>query len=425
MSILNILNELSFTSSRLEKEKILKREFDNKLLKKTFYTCYSPVLTYWIQKTPAYNNTAVAMNLQTAIDRLLSRIATRAVTGNAAVDFYQALLCSLTPDDAEVLTRIVNRDLRCGVNTPTINKIWKGLVPTYELMLAETDPKKLKFPCYVQTKMDGLRCLITHTRPAFEIVMRTRNGNQITSLEAMHDQLCRIIPPGETWDGELVCVGDDGQFLERKISNGILNKAIRGTISPQEVERVIFVVWDIIDQTKTIPYKDRFARLSSRLNLDRGKVILVHNWRADNLRQVELLFENALLDGEEGVIAKNIDAVWQPKRTFDIVKFKAEKECDLLVTGWEFGKATGKNAHRLGALVCESADSKVVVNVGGGYSDEERDEITHEFAVDKIIEVVYNSRISKKDGGPDSLYLPRFKKFRPDKTTASTSEEIK
>ena len=427
MTILSILNELAATSKRTEKESILRREIRNEELKLVLWAAYNPDITYWISKHPdvsEYDRSGVLGESMAIVD-LLDNIAIRKITGNAAIEFYRKTLEKCTADQAEVIRRVVDRDLRCGVGVPTINKIWPLLIPEYELMLAETDAKKLKYPCYVQTKMDGLRCLITHTNPAFNIVMRTRGGNQITSLEAMYDHLSRVIPPGETWDGELVCVGEDGRFLERKISNGILNKAIRGTISPQEVERVIFVVWDIIDQTKTIPYKDRFAQLSARLNLDSRKVVLVQNWRADNLKQVERLFEIALLGGEEGVIAKNIDAVWQPKRTFDLVKFKAEKECDLLVTGWEFGKANGKNAHRLGALVCESADGKVVVNVGGGYSDEERDKITPEFAVDKIIEVVYNSRISKKDGGSDSLYLSRFKKFRPDKTTASSSEEIK
>ena len=421
MSILAILNDLAATTSRKEKEYILKEHKDNALLKVVFWAAYNPDLTYWIQKTPAYNNTSVAMDLQTAIGRLLTRVATRGVTGNAAIEFYQALLCSLTADDAEVLKRIVNRDLRCGVNIPTINKIWKGAIPTYELMLAETDPKRLVFPCYVQLKMDGLRCLITRTLND-EIILRTRNGNQITSLEVMYDQLRQVIKLGETWDGELVCY-QDGVPMNRKVSNGILNKAIRNTISPQEANLVVFVVWDIVDQTQSIPYKARFAQLSAALVNHANKVIPVQNWRADNLARVEQLFEEALQGGHEGVIAKNIDAVWQPKRTFDLVKFKAEKTVDLLVVGWEEG--TGKNAGRTGALVCETSDGLVRVNVGTGFSDPERIEFAINRPIDSIVEVLYNARITKKGGGVDSLYLPRFVKIRDDKSEASSSKEVK
>lgn len=402
MSILPILNELAATSKRTEKEKILRRELNNEELKTVFWAAYSSEITWWIAKHPdpsKYDDCGI-LGESVVIGNLLSNIANRKITGNAAIEYYKQQLEKCSIDQAIVIRRVIDRDLRCGVGVPTINKIWPNLVPEYELMLAEPDPKKLKFPCYVQTKMDGLRCLITHNKTDFTITMRTRGGNELSSLEPLYDRLARIIPPGETWDGELVCYDSDGIPLPRQASNGILNKALRGTISPEQIEMVVFVVWDEIDQTKTIPYKDRFAKLLARQIYFGSKVVMVQNWLADSMQQVEELFEQALELGQEGVIAKNIDAVWQPKRTFDIVKFKAEKECDLL-------------------------NGKVVVNVGGGYSDEERDEITHELAVDKIIEVVYNSRISKKDGGPDSLYLPRFKKFRPDKTTASTSEEIK
>lgn len=424
MSILNILNEMSLTSSRIEKEKILKREFYNDLLKKTFYTCYSPDLTFWIQKTPEIAHNLDRMDLNYAINQLVDKIATRAVTGNAAIELYQALLSSLPADDAEVLRRIVIRDLRCGVNTPTINKIWAGLIPTYELMLAETDPKRLVFPCYVQNKFDGLRCLITRTQND-EIILRTRNGNQITSLSVMEPYLKEVIHPGETWDGELVCYAD-GKPLSRKISNGILNKAIRGTILPTEADLVTFQCWDIIDQTQTIIYMERLVAMhyrfidNSKSNPKVNPVAITEAW---SLEEVEAMFASALEEGKEGVIAKNIYSVWQPKRTFDLVKFKAEKTVDLLVVGWEEG--TGKNAGRTGALVCETSDGLVRVNVGTGYSDAERIAFMKNKPIDSIVEVLYNERITKKGGGVDSLYLPRFVKIRHDKTQANSSKEVK
>lgn len=51
MSILAILNDLAATTSRKEKEYILKEHKDNELLKIVFWAAYNPDLTYWIQKT--------------------------------------------------------------------------------------------------------------------------------------------------------------------------------------------------------------------------------------------------------------------------------------------------------------------------------------------------------------------------------------
>lgn len=420
--ILSILNQLAATTSRYEKHYILKENQDNELLKKVFWATYNPDLTYWIQKTPAYINTSTTIALKAAIETLQEQIATRAVTGNAAIDLYQSLLCGLSENDAEVLRRIVIRDLRCGVNTPTINKIWQGLIPTYELMLAESDPKRLKFPCFVQNKFDGLRCLITRTQNE-EIALRTRNGNKIISLGVMEPFLKEVIRIGETWDGELVCYSD-GKPLSRKVSNGILNKAIRGTISPAEAALATFQCWDIIDKTQTIPYKDRLNMMHSRFaDGSNAKVFPVKTETVKTMHEVGTLFEMALESGEEGVIAKNTDAVWQPKRTFDLVKFKAENTVDLIVVGWEEG--TGKNVGRTGTLVCETSDGLVRVNVGTGYSDAQRIEFMQNKPIDRIVEVVYNARITKKGGGVDSLYLPRFIKIRDDKSEANSSNEVK
>jgi hypothetical protein len=427
--ILEVLDELAASTKRTMKEKILKRESDNEDLKTVFWAAYNPDITWWISKHPSVGeHSNQSIGTSEAINRILTTLSTRKLTGNAAIGYYRETLELCDEPDAIVIQRVVDRDLRCGVGVPTINKIWPNLVPTYEFQLAEEDPKKLIFPCYVQIKEDGLRDHITVTSMG-DVIMRTRGGNVITSLSIMDDAIKAVIPTGETWDGELICVDDYGNKLDRKTSNGILNKAIRGTITPEEASKVIFVVWDIVDQTKTIPYIDRFDRLTNILsqsaasNLHDSKVRIVKNWIAFDLDQVEILFEKALDGGLEGVVAKNLHAVWQPKRTFDLVKFKADKSADLVVTGWIVG--TGKNSDRLGALTCRSSDGGVKVNVGIGFSDDDRNWMAPDVILDKIVEVVYNSRITKKGGGVDSLYLPRFKQIRWDKTTANSSDEIK
>ena len=165
MSILSILNEIASTSKRTEKEKILLREKNNEELKNTFWAAYNPDITWWISKHPQILNytTEEAFTLSFSIKLMLDNVASRKVTGNSAIETYQNILSSLNKDDIEVLKRIIDRDLRCGVSVATINKTWKGLIPTYKFMLAETDPKNLVYPLQVETKVDGLRTHITKT----------------------------------------------------------------------------------------------------------------------------------------------------------------------------------------------------------------------------------------------------------------------
>lgn len=427
-TVLEILDLIASSTKRKFKEQVLTDYKDNALLKKCFIAAYHPDVVYWISKHPVITYNAHTLSLDTAIDEIYANLCTRKITGNNAVNFYQKILSSLSQDDSVVLKRIIDRDLRCGVGIPTINKIWKKLIPVYDLLLADSDPKHLQFPdVVVQTKYDGIRCTITHMQDG-EIILRTRNGNRITSLEVMYKDIACTIPIGETWDGELVCFDENNKPLSRKISNGIANKAIRGTISPEEANLVHFMCWDIEDRSQTIPYRERLKRVellsvSSWKYGFNKKIKPVESFYVKTLEDVEALFKRALDNGEEGVIAKNLNSVWEPKRSHHLCKFKAEKTADLIVVDWESG--TGRNQGILGALVCESSDGKIRVNVGSGFSDDDRKNITCDNSIGKIVEVLYNARIDKKDGGVDSLYLPRFLKFRDDKSIANSSEEIK
>jgi DNA ligase-1 len=143
---------------------------------------------------------------------------------------------------------------------------------------------------------------------------------------------------------------------------------------------------------------------------------------ADSLYKAQKLFETYYKAGQEGIILKSRDGIWEDKRAKHQIKFKGELECDLLCVGWEEG--TGKNKGKLGALVLQSSDGKINVAVGTGLTDEMRSELTFKKVKGKIVTVKYNARINNKKG-EDSLFLPVFLEVREDKTTADSSKKIK
>ena len=77
--------------------------------------------------------------------------------------------------------------------------------------------------------------------------------------------------------------------------------------------------------------------------------------------------------GFEGIMIKDTGAPYECKRNTFWMKWKPTITVDLTVVGLEEG--TGRNEGRLGALVCEGEDDGkfIQVNVGSGYSDEDRD----------------------------------------------------
>lgn len=63
----------------------------------------------------------------------------------------------------------------------------------------------LKFPFYMQRKLDGNRCLIHND--GIKLTAYTRNGKQITTIDHILDELDGVIPEGVTLDGELYAHG--------------------------------------------------------------------------------------------------------------------------------------------------------------------------------------------------------------------------
>jgi ATP-dependent DNA ligase len=178
-----------------------------------------------------------------------------------------------------------------------------------------------------------------------------------------------------------------------------------------------------------VSYEVRFDTLSTNLksfakvNKElKHYVDLVLTKEVNNQEEAQALFEEYLASGQEGTILKSKDAIWEDKRSKGQIKFKGELDCDLKVVDWVEG--TGKNVGRLGALVCESEDGLIQVNVGSGYTDAERDSFGRE-VIGKIVAVKYNARIKDRGEGIERLFLPIFIEIREDKDVADISTRIK
>ena len=428
--ILQILNELAATSSRLEKEAIIRREKDNTLLKRVYFLAYDPFTQFYIRKIPVYNPAQEyqADSLDSVLDSL-AMLSTRKVTGNAAIEYLTKLLSSLIASDAQVIERIIGKDLKCGASDSTANKIWPGLVHEYPCMLAsgydEKFVAKIKWPALAQLKMDGMRfnAIVKDSKCEF----RSRNGKEINLLGNLEKEFIALAAGKNTvFDGELVVLSEDGMsYLDRQTGNGILNKAVKGTITPELANQVSATLWDIIpyeDFQNSISkhaYKNRFALLEE-MHLDSGKIRIVSNQIVANLEEARTLFERYLAEGQEGIILKDSNGLWENKRSRGQIKFKGELECDLKIIGIQEG--TGKYVGKVGAYICESEDGIVKCDVGSGFKDDQR--IIDQSVIGKVIAVKYNARIKNKQG-VESLFLPIFLEVREDKIVADNANKIK
>jgi ATP-dependent DNA ligase len=443
VEVFDILTQLESRNSRLFKESVLEKNKDNFLLKRVLIAALDPYTQYYQRKIPDFERkeNSPTESLDWALNRL-TLLTTREYTGNSAIAHLQKILSGLSEDNADVIKRVVTKDLKCGVSIATVNKIFgKGFIETYPCMLATAMNEKsfeaIKYPALVQTKMDGMRANIIIDKEGI-VDVRSRSGKQIVLGHHFDEFMMRIFYRsatlanldhfrGAVLDGELLVLDEkEEKMLDRKTGNGILNKAVRGTITPEEVKRVRMACWDMIpleDFRKgfcALPYFDRLKVLDDRMYevsnfIDTQLVSILPAFPIENYEQAEDLFQEALEKGEEGIIVKNGDAPWEDKRSKFQVKMKAELEVDLLVEGILEG--SGKYEGLVGSLSCTSKDGTLKVNVGSGLNDEDRNRDPEDF-IGKIISVKYNEKIKEKNSESWSLFLPIFQELRLDKSEA-------
>jgi ATP-dependent DNA ligase len=435
-----IFETLASDNGRNFKIDCLNQHKDNEVLKRVCFLALDPYTQFFIRKIPSYTHIEnVDISLTEAMDQL-ALLSSRTITGNAAIEHLKNILSNLPADKAQVIERIIEKDLKCGVSESTVNKVWPSLIPEYPCMLASAYEEKLvqkvKWPAFVQVKMDGMRFNAIVRNGVCEF--RSRNGKLIDIPSSLINY--PFIDMSAFWgcdmvfDGELLVADEEGKPLDRKTGNGILNKAVKGTMSNEEAAKIRATLWDAIPLENfnegkfNEPYNIRLAKLFNAIDDFKNKSVLAHlidkvwSKQTDSLYETQMMFEKFLGEGQEGIILKTRDGIWENKRAKHQIKFKGEYECDLICTGWEEG--TGKNQGRLGALQLESACGKLKVGVGSGLTDADRDNIKRD-VVGKIITVKYNAVVDDKTKDTKSLFLPIFLEVREDKSVADTLDKLK
>lgn len=437
--IIEVVQKLRETPGKLAKEDILRHAIEStKHFKEFLRMTYSPTIRYNVLKIPTYRKAKDFSDLgigHIIVNKMLDVLITRKKTGEEAAKHLTFLLESLNGYDAEALELMIGRDIQAGCATGSINRVCPKLIPEYPVMLCEpwddALAAKIQFPAYSQIKMDGARGNIIVREK--DVSTRSRNGKEF-GLDEAFAWLGTKAPGNYVLDGEFLVAAEDGNgFIPRKEGNGILNKCAQGKASASELKRVTFVIWDEIelknfdeDTEMQVPYNQRFAVLTKFVAaLKTPQIQLVETRVVNNLDEVQAHYKSARARKLEGVIFKSSTVFWKNGRSKEQLKVKAVEECDLLVVGMDEG--VKKNTGRMGALVCESADGKLKVAVGTGFTDVERQTLWDNKAdvIGKIVAVQYNEKITRNKREAVSLFLPRFIEIRTDKTEADTLDKIK
>lgn len=443
----DVLSKIGSVSSTNAKQDILREYGSNDVLKTLLFSAYNPFVQYNIKKIPVpvddcTGDSPTEKNYSSFLT-LLVWLSKREVTGNAAIQELSEFLENCCPEEYLWYTRVIEKDLDIGMADKGINKVFKGLIPVYEVLLAEKIPadglnldtpkvlKMLPKRIVCQYKIDGYR-LNVHVPLVGAVKICTRNGKEVKGYNDLEQEAASILPKGYVYDGEIVdpalfdWIAKNAQSDEAVAAcRDLFSQAMSHAFSKEDNKQGIFNMFDMVPMkewvtnrtTETLETRtNRINEMVKPLNLKHitvvptSRVYLKSN--PDDLKEIVELFHQFLNVGWEGLMLKNWDAVYEFKRTKNLLKMKLMDTIDLVVT--DVYEGTGKYTGMLGGVYVDYKGYQV--GVGSGWSDEQRQYYwqNKNKIVGKTIEIAYQAESSNKEGGL-SLSFPVVKKVRDDK----------
>ena len=416
--VIEILEQIKQTASTKDKINILNENKQDITLQHVFYYTYNPYLRYGISEQKLSKMTFEPTNntckdIWTMLDEL-----SKNNINDSLRNEIRDTISQYSDDEKELIKSILIKDLRIGVNTSTINKVWKKLIPTFKVQLAN-NYRDVKLNdnehIFITEKLDGVRCICI--KNGNNISFFSRQGKPIDGLLDIQNTI-KDIPGDFVLDGELIVSDnsiDSGEQYKQTM------KIVR-TLNPYK-KGITYNVFDIL----TI--FDFQNGVSDKTYVERRKILddFISNYENNELKVVPLIYSGTdhlkiqtLLDvmtetGREGIMI-NRDDFYKCNRNNSILKCKKMDTCDLCVIAVEEG--VGKNSNRLGNIVCMYKGFEL--RVGSGFTDEQRDFYwqNQDSIIGKIVEISYFEETNNEQGGL-SLRFPVFKHIREDKDIPS------
>lgn len=313
-------------------------------------------------------------------------------------------------EDFLFFSRILCKDLKCGVGIGLIKRIIPGL-KEFLVQAANKDVSVAKFGIqdYIaEPKLDGVRCVAILKENTCSLF--SRNGKKIENFKGIEKQLLEIfsdyLSAGLVLDGELVCGKNEfSQLMTTLYSLKPVEKVVEST------------TYNIFDAISLAEFESGSSLKSLRARKEflskfytHKKIVFVQHYEVSSLEETNTLFKDFVKDGYEGLMLKDFNSFYKFKRTNDWIKIKPNDDYTLVIT--EAIEGTGKYINSLGAVKgYYLEDETISAEVGSGFSDAERENLwkNKEELVGRKIDIVADSITHKK-----SFRFPIFKRFRDD-----------
>jgi DNA ligase-1 len=422
----NFVKEITASNSRLHKQAVLQKYKDDEVIRRYLQIAFDPYKVYGISTkklskiVPGSGITSVQ-----AVFELFDYLEKHNTGTDRDVSLCQELLSHVNTWDREAgatLEALICKDLSIGCDSKTINKEMPGLIPTFDVQLAN---KYFDKPTYMEgkvfaitTKIDGGR--IIALKENGQVSFFTRAGQKYEGLVDLEFEMLQFMPDNTCLDGEITLL-DKGSLSSKEQYKETM-KIVRTKDKEKHGIKMLVFDWMPAEEFKKqdchYSYHGRREWLHEIFSSHEYKyfeLLPILYCGRDTSKIIELL-EAQVAKGEEGIMINDWYGSYEFKRTNNLLKVKKMQTLDLEIIDFEEGE--GRLAGTLGAILVRYKNGNIV-KVGSGFSDQLRKEIWQNQTanIGMIVEIQYFEETTNADGG-ESLRFPIFKDFRHDKMEA-------
>lgn len=228
-------------------------------------------------------------------------------------------------------------------------KIFPMLANKYEPASNTKKKQGIVYPCFVQPKLDGLRCVVyMDTAPIYQ----SRTGGAFAVLQHLDSDILRLFerfPANTVFDGELYT--DQIPFEELA---GIIKKKTLTESDAVKIRSVKYHIYDIVEPG--VPYHARLNTLQNIHECGSSHIVLVPTFAVPGVDQFKEKFGEFVEAGYEGIMLRNADGLYRENyRSNDLMKYKEFSESEYPIV--DYKEATGRDS---GTVIweCETPDGR-------------------------------------------------------------------
>jgi DNA ligase-1 len=227
------------------------------------------------------------------------------------------------------------KKIKSGYSLKIANITTDNIFPM-ALQVYDKHKKHIKYPCYIQPKLDGIR-LISKIENS-EVKLMSRRLNEFIGFNFIKEEIKLLL---ENEQDILL----DGELYNHELSLQQISGIVRSEDENYEDKlKLKFYIFDCVDlQHHSLTFSERYEKLKELFHHKTfNYLILTETIKIHNEKSSDEYYKDYIEDGFEGIVYKNLDAKYEYSnykeiRSYQFLKRKKGYDAEYPIIGYERG----------------------------------------------------------------------------------------